>query len=41
MGIAIGYFSGKFVNDHTTNSENDVLVSIYPLPTGLTIQIVF
>jgi len=41
MGAAIGYFSGEFVNNHHTNSGKDVSINLYPLPMGLTVQVVF
>jgi len=41
MAAAIGYFSGEFVNNHHTNTGKNVSVNLYPMPMGLTVQVVF
>ena len=41
MGAAIGYFSGEFVNNHNTDSDKSPSLSLYPLPMGFAVQIVF
>lgn len=40
MGAAIGYFSGEFVNNHKLNMKNTA-ISLFPLPSGLSIQMQF
>ena len=41
MGAAIGYFSGEFVNNHDTNKDEKMKISLYPFPGGLAFQLSF
>ncbi len=41
MGAAIGYFSAEFVNNHNTNKNDKIKISLYPFPGGLAFQLCF
>lgn len=41
MASSIGYFSGEFVNNHLSNKKSGSSVKLYPMPTGLAVQVNF
>ncbi len=41
MSGSIGYFSGEFVNNHHANVKENIKLNLFPIPTGLAVQLCF